>query len=109
MEEQLFIRLNLAKENNTNICVAIMDIDNFKTINDKYGHIVGDIVLKKVANTLSKYFCNDNNFVVRFGGDEFLVVSDNKDFLTFSQELNLIKQQIQMSQPVSEQLLILII
>lgn len=54
-------------------CVAICDIDDFKSINDDLGHPMGDMVLQMVAQTLVNHF-RINDFVCRYGGDEFLVV-----------------------------------
>jgi len=57
------------------LSLIMVDIDHFKTINDDYGHLVGDIVLKEVASV----FIGDNrneDFCVRFGGEEFIVVLD---------------------------------
>ncbi|MBN1067714.1 EAL domain-containing protein [Clostridium botulinum] len=56
----------------SNIGMMLVDIDNFKDINDYYGHNFGDKVIVHVANELKK-ICNDT-FICRFGGDEFLVV-----------------------------------
>lgn len=53
--------------------IAIVDVDNFKQVNDTYGHVVGDQVLVKVAKMLSNCFRN-SDFVARMGGDEFCVV-----------------------------------
>lgn len=50
----------------------MIDVDNFKTINDTYGHIVGDNTLKRFANILSSVF-GENAVVFRLGGDEFSV------------------------------------
>ena len=52
--------------------LAICDIDCFKTVNDRYGHVVGDRVLKLVAASLQES-CGDN-FLARWGGEEFLVI-----------------------------------
>lgn len=54
------------------LSVAFCDIDHFKTINDKYGHAVGDRVLKVVADTLAETL--NPHVVGRFGGEEFVVV-----------------------------------
>ena len=58
----------------------LIDADNFKTINDQYGHEVGDKVLQKIAATLKQNFRSDD-YVCRIGGDEFVVmmVHVNKD------------------------------
>lgn len=53
--------------------LAVMDIDNFKKVNDSYGHSVGDIVLQKVAATLLEYIGPDD-FAARYGGEEFVVI-----------------------------------
>lgn len=53
--------------------IALIDIDNFKSINDKYGHLVGDSVLKKLVETMkSVLFSRD--IVCRYGGEEFAVI-----------------------------------
>ena len=55
-------------------CVGIqMDIDDFKFINDMYGHVVGDAALKSLAQDMQSYF-NDNSIICRNGGDEFSVI-----------------------------------
>ncbi len=61
-----------------NTAVLFIDADNFKMINDKYGHVVGDNVLKKVANALKTTFRRED-YVCRVGGDEFVVFMKNMD------------------------------
>lgn len=58
-------------------CVMV-DIDHFKRINDTYGHIVGDNVLRGVADVLKNVF-GDTGLIGRFGGEEFCVVIDDHD------------------------------
>jgi len=53
--------------------VMMVDIDFFKLINDNYGHDVGDIAIKTIANTLIDV-TDENDVVVRFGGEEFIVI-----------------------------------
>jgi TonB family protein len=55
------------------VTLLVIDLDHFKQINDTYGHLVGDEVLKTVAGLLEQHF-RDQDRVVRFGGDEFVVV-----------------------------------
>ena len=60
---------------NTHHCSIIMlDIDDFKKINDQYGHQIGDVVIKETASILTKQ-AKDNSCIVRFGGEEFLIVT----------------------------------
>jgi diguanylate cyclase len=57
-------------------CLALLDIDNFKSINDSYGHQVGDIVLKTYAYEISRLL-RGRDLVARFGGEEFLILLNN--------------------------------
>lgn len=55
------------------ISIIMADIDFFKEINDTYGHLTGDQVLKSFARTVSDYIRRDNDWVSRYGGEEFLI------------------------------------
>lgn len=57
----------------TDSYVLFFDIDNFKGINDTYGHLLGDAVLKDVSSIAKEIFCGMPGLVCRFGGDEFCV------------------------------------
>ncbi len=59
------------------VCIVMCDCDDFKKINDKYGHIVGDRVLASIAQVFKDNLNND--FIYRFGGDEFLLVNPDTD------------------------------
>jgi diguanylate cyclase (GGDEF)-like protein len=59
-------------ENETAGAFIIIDVDNFKHVNDTYGHAKGDLVLKQVADVLKKTF-RETDVVMRMGGDEFIV------------------------------------
>ena len=58
--------------------VLIADVDHFKLVNDNYGHLIGDKVLRFVASTL-KWCVKGKDFVSRFGGEEFAVILLNTD------------------------------
>ncbi len=54
--------------------LLIIDVDHFKEVNDSFGHVTGDLVLRQVADALVKVFLRKNDFVSRLGGDEFAVI-----------------------------------
>lgn len=70
--------LSNAKENGTHICLIVFDVDNFKTINDTFGHLYGDEVIKHIGNCCKKVFTTENAICSRYGGDEFVIIL--KDF-----------------------------
>lgn len=65
------------------IWMSLIDIDDFKKINDSYGHLAGDHVLRSIASVMEKA-TKETDEVIRYGGDEFLIVSShrNQDSLT---------------------------
>ncbi|MBJ9983989.1 GGDEF domain-containing protein [Acinetobacter sp. S40] len=58
------------------LCLMIIDIDNFKRVNDEHGHMVGDQVIQLVAEEL-KISVRSSDLIVRYGGDEFLVLMED--------------------------------
>ncbi len=69
--------------------MLLFDVDNFKGINDTYGHETGDKILKKIVSTLNRNFRSDD-YVCRLGGDEFVVFMVHAD----ENRLELIKTKI---------------
>lgn len=63
-----------AKRYNQELCVIMLDIDNFKSINDAYGHTMGDEVIKLCSQTLIRLF-RSSDIVARYGGEEFIVLT----------------------------------
>lgn len=72
-QNRLAFRNDYDSFNNKFVYMMILDIDNFKNINDYYGHSAGDYALKMLTKVLKSVFNQDK--VYRYGGDEFLVVS----------------------------------
>lgn len=79
------------------LCLAIIDIDNFKKINDTYGHWTGDLILKRVAETL-KNSVSPDDFVSRFGGEEFSIILTERNlqacYLLLDQLRELINNEV---------------
>jgi len=57
----------------------MIDIDDFKSYNDHYGHDCGDLVLRQVADSISSSLKRDTDFLARFGGEEFVVLLPETD------------------------------
>lgn len=80
-----------AKRNGVFLVIAMIDIDNFKKVNDTYGHDAGDLVLKKVASILQKTI-RKSDLAIRYGGEEFVIVANNfnpKNALNFFNKLRI--------------------
>lgn len=73
--------------------VAIVDIDEFKSINDNYGHIVGDAALKHISKII-KESIRKEDVLIRYGGDEFLLIFDNITEKDFFEKLTEIKEAV---------------
>lgn len=74
--EALMNYVNWLIENDRKFSFFLVDIDNFKNVNDTYGHLVGDIVIAQMANYFVKV-SGKQGVVARYGGDEFIIVFEN--------------------------------
>lgn len=61
------------------VSIIMMDIDNFKSYNDKYGHVNGDEVLRKISCKLNETLRGSKDFVARYGGEEFIYIALQTD------------------------------
>ncbi len=76
-------------------CIAMGDIDFFKKINDSYGHIQGDLVLKRVGDILSNSMRGVFDIAGRYGGEEFLLIFDETDASQAFQIIERLRKNIQ--------------
>ncbi len=72
-EEYFHRSLELAEQQHSIVSVLLLDIDKFKLVNDNYGHNIGDLVIKTVANILKNQL-REQDIVCRWGGEEFLLL-----------------------------------
>ena len=89
----------LAKRNQRAMSIVILDIDNFKKINDMYGHGVGDEVIKHIAKTL-KDVTRQSDVICRWGGEEFLLLlpeTDDEGAYTIAQNIRKVIEQSNVS------------
>jgi diguanylate cyclase (GGDEF)-like protein len=74
--------------------LAVIDIDNFKKINDTYGHGVGDLILKRIASTIKENVSTDD-FVARYGGEEFVVILNDASELEAFRILDNVRRAVE--------------
>ena len=65
---------NRARENDTELSLILIDVDHFKSVNDEYGHLLGDECLKAIAGSISDSLQNTDHTLSRYGGEEFAVL-----------------------------------
>ena len=73
LTERLELEYARIQRNNSSLVLTIIDFDHFKRINDDYGHLAGDKVLKIIAQELSKRL-RKTDFIARFGGEEYVIL-----------------------------------
>ncbi len=96
LEGNLFQMVVLAARHNVPVCFSMIDIDFFKLVNDNYGHLAGDYVLKELARILTSEF-RKSDVIVRYGGDEFLVVLFDADQKLSSSLMEELRKKIETS------------
>jgi diguanylate cyclase (GGDEF)-like protein len=73
LDDSLRRELQLAERHKYDLSLLMIDVDHFKTINDKHGHSYGDEVLKEIAHTIENV-CRETDISFRYGGEEFVVI-----------------------------------
>lgn len=75
-EDRLKVAMNTCARRNEKFALLFIDLDDFKKINDEYGHEAGDCILREVAQRLSEAI-RESDTVARLGGDEFVIIAQN--------------------------------
>jgi diguanylate cyclase (GGDEF)-like protein len=103
LNQYLSMKINSVETNRT-LFLMIMDADDFKGINDRFGHTVGDRALVAIADILKRVCMGRDYFLARFGGDEFLVIGHeqseaNPEMLVDRIEQEIVKLNATTSEP----------
>jgi diguanylate cyclase (GGDEF)-like protein len=92
--DAMTVYLESLQESHEHFAIAMIDIDNFKTINDNYGHDIGDKVIVTLSEIL-RTSTNHRDIVARFGGEEFCVVLKNINRYSAPEILERIRQEVE--------------
>jgi diguanylate cyclase (GGDEF)-like protein len=93
LRELLQGEISRAERNNRPLGLIMSDVDNFKMVNDRFGHLMGDYVLAQIASIL-KSCVRGSDYVVRYGGDEFLIVLSETDAPGSQVVVNRIREKV---------------
>ncbi len=82
-----------ARRNQTSLCVAMVDVDYFKRLNDTYGHLSGDCVLRELAE-IFRQSLRKSDLICRFGGEEFAILLPDTSFQAATDLLERIRKTV---------------
>ena len=92
-EEKAQFEVQRAQKTGSPLCIAIVDIDHFKKINDTYGHSVGDKTLQVIAKHIRQYLPKED-FVARWGGEEFVMLLPNSTIEQAFAKIELVREKV---------------
>lgn len=82
IQEKLPVELLISKMNKEPLSLLMTDIDHFKKINDNYGHLAGDMILREFCQILKNNLREEKDWLARFGGEEFIICLTKTDYET---------------------------
>lgn len=95
MDDKVSLLWNTAQRSRSRFNIFFIDIDHFKSINDTYGHQTGDICLQALSSVLKDHFKRPTDVLIRYGGEEFMVVTFALEKIESEAIANHIKQEIE--------------
>ncbi len=100
-DQKLLAEFRRSRRNLTPLSLVVIDIDHFKSINDNYGHSIGDGCLQELARIIKQLMRRSTDIACRYGGEEFCVIlpeTDNAGALAIAEELrlNVAQQQLEI-------------
>ncbi|MFW5843197.1 MAG: diguanylate cyclase [Spirochaetota bacterium] len=102
LREKLSTEVQRARRMGTDVCFAMVDLDHFKSVNDTYGHLAGDRVLKTLSRLLSERL-RKTDIVGRYGGEEFGVVLFNTDLVNAARVIDEVRDRFSQIRQVNEE------
>lgn len=78
-DHKLSAEIKRSRRERSTLGLLMIDIDHFKAFNDNHGHLVGDLVIKEVANCLQQELKRSTDHLCRYGGEEFAIILPNTD------------------------------
>lgn len=100
LREQLDSLIHLHARDRQPMSLIFLDMDDFKVINDEFGHLVGDQVLKRVAELIQQRI-RSTDYLYRYGGDEFMVLANHSDIATTHVLANDIRERVVQDRAVT--------
>lgn len=96
-DDRLQADMDAALKSGAELCLAMADIDHFKGVNDRFGHVIGDAVLKLFAS-LMRQNTKGRDLVARYGGEEFALILPHTDLEAATGLIETIRAQMEASQ-----------
>ena len=94
LEQRMSFLLHLAENEDVPFSVAMLDIDHFKKINDEFGHMTGDDILKEFSNVCTSE-TRQEDWVIRVGGEEFVIVMPSMTLKEASEAVECIREKVE--------------
>ena len=94
-DKKYLAEIRRSRRERTQLSVVMIDIDHFKNINDKYGHLVGDECIKSVANTLKNALKRPSDDLCRYGGEEFVLILPSTELAGATSLVEQVRQTIE--------------
>ena len=93
--EMIPAMLSSCQRNGVPMCLVMMDIDHFKSINDLHGHLAGDICIQKAAKAFREQFKRKTDVVARYGGEEFIAILYGSTLAQAMEQTELLRKQVE--------------
>jgi diguanylate cyclase (GGDEF)-like protein/PAS domain S-box-containing protein len=93
-DERFADLLHIAQRTQSGISVLMIDLDNFKMFNERYGHSAGDECLRRVGGCIARSFARKSDCVARYGGEEFAIVSYSTGIEALRQHAHKLCEQV---------------